>query len=300
MSNINKDDFVSIYQSIPYSSIPRNEHDPEPRTREQYTLVVCVYACATVEKYRDQIRSIRKTWGKLCNMRTSQENISPQVNDIVCGKVKLLFFMGEEKTTDEFVGDEFVYLLGVSNDYLSASYKQYLGLKHVYENYGFDFVLCCGTDTYLNIPKLVRHLDVYSPNEASYIGGHGCVRTLYNVDYRFHSGGPGFILSYECMKQLYPSLSDNLVTDWLRICEENNKNDLYGACDVSISYYLQTLNICPRVIAFDGLQFTHCNYMGFPCHVGETDITELMSCHVMSAIDFELYTEILLMNDYYV
>jgi hypothetical protein len=62
-------------------------------------------------------------------MRTSQDNISPQVNAVVCGKVKLLFFMGEEKTTDEFVGDEFVYLPGVSNDYLSASYKQYLGLK---------------------------------------------------------------------------------------------------------------------------------------------------------------------------
>ena len=296
-----KDNYVSIpYPSIPYPSIPRNEHDPEPRTREQYTLVVCVYACATVEKYRDQIRSIRKTWGKLCNMRTNQENISPQVNAIVCGKVKLLFFMGEEKTTDEFAGDEFVYLPGVKNDYLSASYKQYLGLKHVYENYGFDFVVCCGTDTYLNIPKLVNHLGVYSPKEASYIGGHGCVRTLYNVDYKYHSGGPGFVLSYECMKQLYPFLSGKLVTDWLRICYTNNKNDLYGACDVSISYYLQTLNIRPRVITFDGLQFTHCNYMGFPCHVGETDITELMSCHLMSAIDFELYTEILLMNDFYV
>ena len=278
-----------------------------------YKLVVCVYACATVEKYRDQIRSIRRTWGKLCNATLESANsLSPIIRELVTvpednvssnenvnGTVKLLFFMGEEKTTDEFVGDEFVYLPDVQNDYLSASYKQYMGLKHIYENYRFDFVLCCGTDTYLNIPKIVKHLDTYSPSESSYIGGHGCVRTLDNVDYHFHSGGPGFILSHECMKQLYPSLSPDLVMDWLRVCSKNNKNDLYGACDVSISYYLQKLNIHPRVIRLDGLQFTHCNYMGIPCHVGEIDITKLMSCHLMSAVDFELYTGILYMNDFY-
>ena len=275
--------------------------DNRMESRHQYKLVVCVYACATVEKYRDQIRAIRKTWGKLCNRLSSDESgFSPHINAIVNDKVKLLFFLGEEKTTDEFIGDEFVYLPGVKNDYLSASYKQYLGLKHVYENFGFDFVLCCGTDTYLNIPKLVKHLERYSPKEASYIGGHGCVRTLDNTEYEFHSGGPGFMLSRECMRQLYPSLSPDLVTDWLQVCGENNKNDLYGACDVSISYYLQTFNIQPRVIKFDGLQFTHCNYMGVPCHEGEIDVTELLSCHLMSLVDFELYTGILLMNDFFV
>ena len=266
-----------------------------------YKLVVCVYACATVDKYRVQIRSIRKTWGKLCNVTTTntENSISPKINAIVNNKVKLLFFLGEEKTTDEFIGDEFVYLPGVKNDYLSASYKQYLGLKYVYENFGFDFVLCCGTDTYVNIPKLVKHLDAYSPKESSYIGGHGCVRTLDNINYEFHSGGPGFMLSYTCLGKLCPSLSQELVSNWLQVCHQNNKNDLYGACDVSISYYLHTTGIQPRVINLDGLQFTHCNYMGFPCHPGEIDVSELLSCHLMSLVDFELYTNILLMNDYY-
>lgn len=272
-----------------------------PVSTPHYKLVVCVYACATVDKYRDQIRSIRKTWGKLCNTTTTLpvNDVSPKINAVVNGKVKLLFFMGEEKTTDEFVGHEFVYLPGVKNDYLSASYKQYLGLKYVYENYKFDFVICCGTDTYLNIPKIVKHLESYSPRESSYIGGHGCRRTLDNTEYYFHSGGPGFILSYECMSKLYPFLFRDLVDDWLRVCNENNKNDLYGSCDVSISYYLQKHNINPRVIKLDGLQFTHCNYMGVPCHRGETDVPELMSCHLMSAVDFELYTNILFMNDFY-
>jgi len=272
----------------------------ENELKHQYKLVVCVYACATVEKYRDQIRAIRKTWGQMCNRLSSDKyGFSSQINEIVNGNVKLLFFLGEETTTDEFVGNEFVYLPGVKNDYLSASYKQYLGLKHVYENYGFDFVLCCGTDTYLNIPKLVKHLETYSPKESSYIGGHGCVRTLDNTEYQFHSGGPGFILSYECMAKLYPLLSPDLVTDWLQVCEKNNNQDLYGSCDVSISYYLQKNNMHPRVIKFDGLQFTHCNYMGVPCHQGEIDVAELLSCHLMSLVDFELYTGILLMNDFY-
>lgn len=281
---------------------PKMNYDTYKSHLPHHTLVICVYACATVDKYRDQIRSIRKTWGKLCNITTTDgvsENIPESVNDIVSGNVKLLFFLGEEPTTDEFIGDEFIYLPGVKNDYLSASYKQYLGLKYVYEKYGFDFVLCCGTDTYLNIPKLVRHLDAYSPNISSYIGGHGCVRTLYNKDYEYHSGGPGFMLSYECIRNLYPILSDNLVTDWLHVCNENGKPDLYGACDVSISYYLQKANIQTEVVKYDGLQFTHCNYMGIPCHVGEIDITELISCHLMTPIDFELYTDLLLMNRFY-
>jgi hypothetical protein len=109
---------------------------------KKYPLVICVYACATVDKYRDQIRNIRDTWGKLCNVPSYTENIEgipDNIVQMVRGKIKMVFFLGEEPTTPEFVGDEYVYLPGVQNDYLSASYKQNAGMKWLHYNYSYDY-----------------------------------------------------------------------------------------------------------------------------------------------------------------
>lgn len=271
-----------------------------------YKIVICVYACATIEKYRQQIRLVRNTWGQLCNVddqTPSVEGVSNDIMDLVRNRVKLLFFLGEEFVSDEFARDDCVLLPNVKDDYLSASYKQYGGLKYIFGRYRTDFVLCCGTDTYINIPLLLKYVEGYSPSDNLYIGGHGCHRTIGDRIYYFHSGGPGFVLSWNCLVRLFPLLTGDIVEDWLRICSENAANathDLTGACDVSISFYLQQTNINAQIVKDDELRFVNCNYTGTPCHPNEINHAKLISCHLMTEMHFSAFTDILKTNGFYV
>ena len=82
-----------------------------------YKCIICIYGCINQEKYKNQIKKIKETYEK-CNK-----------ND----KIKILYFLGENKCND-YHCDNFIYLKNVSDDYMSASYKQHLGLKYIYEN----------------------------------------------------------------------------------------------------------------------------------------------------------------------
>jgi len=138
-----------------------------------HDIVICIFACATIDKYKNQILKINDTWGKYAENKG----------------IKVLYFLGEEPT--DLIDDKYVYLKGVSNDYLSASYKQNLGLKYIYENYDAKYVYCCGTDTYINIEKLILYLKTFNDHDKLYIGGGGN-NTLYrNIGNRmiyYHSG----------------------------------------------------------------------------------------------------------------
>lgn len=245
-----------------------------------YRIIIAVYGCVTHHIYREQIVKINNTWGN-------------QANE----KVKIVYFLGEETHAD-FIGDTYVYLPTVGNDYLSASYKQSLGLKYIYENYKTDFVLCCGTDTFLNIPKLLIFLEQFNPIDNLYIGGHGCNRMIGNTPVYFHSGGPGFVLTNSCLKKIYPMCND-LTDKWIEICKNTNMESLCSCCDVAISYFLQTcINV--EIVKTNGLQFIHCNYRGYPCHINEPNIAEIISCHYMSLQDFDDFYNILLHSNFFI
>ena len=89
-------------------------------------LIVCVFACATIQKYKDEILKIEETWGK----RAAEKG------------VKVLYFLGEEPT-DLIDNEKYIYLKNVENDVASAAHKQNLGLKYIYENYDAEFVFVC-------------------------------------------------------------------------------------------------------------------------------------------------------------
>ena len=73
--------------------------DSEPECKEHFKLVVCVFACATIEEYKNEILNIEKTWGK----RATEKN------------TKVLYFLGEEET--ELKDDsKYIYLKNVGND----------------------------------------------------------------------------------------------------------------------------------------------------------------------------------------
>jgi len=244
-----------------------------------YKIIICVFGCATIPKYKEEILKINNTWRNLSNSSS----------------VKILFFLGEEKVVD-LEGENYIYLPNVKNDYLSASYKQNLGLKYIYENYTCDYVLSCGTDTFINIPKLVNILSKFSSTDSLYIGGHGDYRTIHGQSYFFHSGGPGFIISFPCLKKMYPYL-ENLTDIWITICKESKINELNTACDVAISYFLQVL-VKPEVIKLNTM-FTNCNYKGYPCHLHQIDMREIVSCHNMTLTDFDDFYDILKKNNYF-
>lgn len=246
-----------------------------------YRLIICVFGCITIEKYRNQIKKIKDTYEK-----TGNEN----------EHIKILYFLGEKKYED-YHDTNFIYLDGVSDDYMSASYKQNLGLKYIYENYKPEFVLCCGSDTFINIPKLLTYLDEFNPCDNLYIGGHGCHRSIGIKTYYFHSGA-GFILSNECLKHMYPFLN-NLTDDWKNICKNNNVEYLTPACDVAISYYLQK-NEDVQIIKSNDSSFMNCNYKGHPCHMSTIKINEIILCHNMSFDDFDNFNDILLSNNFFI
>jgi len=260
--------------------------------KANYDLIFCVFGCPTNEIYKKQILKINETWGKDVN------NFS---------NIKLLFFFGEEKT-DLLDDDKYIYLNGVKNDYMSASYKQNLGLKYIHEHYNYKYVFICGTDTFVNIPKIVNYVSKIQSNKL-YIGGGGDTRRVKDRTYFFQSGS-GFILTKSCVDYLYPMLN-NMVETWIQVCNEGNCSYLHPACDVAISYFLQKdnfiqeYNILIEEEVFLIYNFTgRCNYSdGNSLYIkpeSEVDKTKLITCHFMNLNDFDNLYNILQENNYFI
>ena len=254
-------------------------------------LVICVFGCATIPKYKKEILKIEETWGK----------------HAVQNGIKVLYFLGEEPT-DLLDEKKFIYLKGVKNDYLSASDKQNLGLKYIYDHFNADFVFCCGTDTYINIKKLISYIEQFDPNKNLYIGGHGSIYNIDNRDYYYHSGGAGFILSKECLHHIYLNIA-NMLAEWITQCNHSFKNwhnikDIITACDVAISFYLHKTIQSNLEIIKDNDAFLGCNYKGFAnetfnCCGEKINKNKIITCHRMTLSDFDDYTNLLETNDYF-
>jgi len=234
--------------------------------KEHYDVIFCVFGCSTIKKYKDEINKINETWGIKVKMFN----------------YKLIFFLGEEKTDLE--GDEYIYLHGVQNDYLSASFKQNLGLKYIYEKYNFDFVYICGTDTYVVIKNLQKYIKTHNlnPNDNICVGGSGGIRIIDKKGVFFHSGGPGLILSYKGLELIYDDL-ESMVHEWCKL--EHNLNP---CCDVAICYYLSKKE-CNLII--ENNLFFHENFYGT-----KSKRNDIIACHNMSLKDFDDYTSFLECN----
>jgi hypothetical protein len=252
-------------------------------------LAICVFGCATVAHYKNEILKIEETWGK----RATEKN------------VRVFYFLGEEQTdlVDEC---KYIYLKNVDNDYMSATDKQNLGLKYIYENYNAEFIFVCGTDTYINVDNMLLYVDGLDSKKPLFIGGHGDYRTL-DKPYYFHCGGAGFIITHECLNYIYSALS-TIKEDWIKKCTGTHFSELIPACDVSLSYYLQTIIGDKLQIIENKQQFFGCNYKGIVLHRGTgsffccnkiIQLKTLISCHCMTAVDFDEFTKILEDNSYF-
>ena len=254
-----------------------------------YNIIFCIFGCDTIDRYKKEILKVKETWGKPPSCKAPSCK-APSEN----AQNHILFFLGEE---GPFTGDEYIHLENVENDYLSASYKQYGGLKYIYENYNFNYVFICGTDTYVltdNLIKFINEDPQISPDKPLVIGGHGDNRQIGESSLHFFSGGPGIILTKATMDIIYPELG-SLQEEWMWMCAENNGYKTFvTACDLSLCYFLKRrgiifLNVCNR--------FFNCNYLGYhskvACCAKSVDLRTMISCHNMTLNNFDELEKIL-------
>lgn len=242
------------------SNIPKTENLSGQEKQQHYKMIILIYASIIQPKYKEQVEICLSTWVPVADKHG----------------IKCIFVLGEEKT--DYNDPHFLYLPGVANDYMSASFKQYLGLKYISENYNFDFIFVCGTDTYPNITKLYALLNTFDKNIPMYIGGHGEHIMINQKLYYFHSGGAGFILTSKANEILYPYYQ-NVNQWWIKWCSW----DIVNACDVSMAVLCQLLEI----YSVNNEGFHACNHKNFKCprpHLNK-NIENIISCHYMSPED---------------
>jgi hypothetical protein len=301
--------YKKVYQSI--------------MTKPFYNIIFCIFGCDTIEKYRREILKIKETWGKDATEKEPTEKDATEKEptekeptekdatekeptekdatekdatekdatekETTC---KFLFFLGEN---GPFQGDDYIHLENVENDYLSASYKQYGGLKYIYKNYDFNYIFICGTDTYVLTKNLTKYLEEdmrISPEKPLVIGGHGDNRQICGDTLHFFSGGGGIILTKATMDIIYPEL-DTMQEEWTWICFENGYHTYTPACDLSLCYFLKR-----RGITFVNVEhrFFNCNYLGYyfgvhACCAKYVNLETMISCHHMSPEDFDNITK---------
>lgn len=190
---------------------------------------ILIFGCVIIEKYKDEIDGILNTWGKTCD------------------SLNIPYFIFIGKNIEEFKNNEHFIELDykdVKDDYLSASYKQYLGIQWIMSKYDPNFLYIIGSDTYVNIEEFLLTLSKYVPNEASIIGNaHYKIRVTEFVFF-LHTGGAGIILSRESLNILKPYFY-KFQERWTNIITYTygKDNNYIAACDVSLVLLCEFKNI---------------------------------------------------------
>jgi len=185
------------------------------------------------------------------------------------------------------IAPQMIHFSKAGDDYMSATYKQWYGLRYLYTVYtDYDFFLIAGTDNYIECSKLLEELRGLDPTKPLYIGGH---TGSQDIGYKlaFHFGGGGIILSKAALKEL--DIVNNVVSyieEWAAKCKTlPNGSVLLPACDVALAFFAERVNL--GFISKTGMYA--CNWMGKleGCHCCHLNYPELITCHFM---DENMYT----------
>ena len=277
-------------------------------------LAICVFGCITSHKYAIQIMKIQNMWGKRAEEKWG---------------VPVYYFLGEERVPgisenpDGLLHhpERFVYLPGIKNDYQSAAYKQNLGIKYIMDHHpDVQYIYVCGTDTYVNIDRMLQFLPFFDPAEKLYIGGHrnGTKLPLAMVngveddrELPFFFGGAGFILTRAMLDALYPHF-ETMTDDWIKECDRCDCIDLKSACDVTIAFYVRKLGGKPIMYYH---RFYECNHIGqldlqhlfdhnryYECCDRHIEQKNIITCHHMrpEPDEFKHFTDILEANRWFI
>lgn len=182
-------------------------------------------SCTTLDHYFQEIKSVTGTWYPDC------WNLD----------IPVYFFTGEKIANNEksLKTDHIIHLKDVDDSYNSASLKQWLGLKYLYDTHPSDFYMIVGTDNYVWGSHLLNILDKYNPDYPFLISGYGQVRMVGTKQQYFSFGGCGLILTRTAVKLLYDKLP-LLYNDWITVI---GTGDLRAACDLAMAYYAEQYSI---------------------------------------------------------
>jgi len=133
-----------------------------------------------------------------------------------------------------------INLPGVKEDYESAFWMQFHGMKYVLDRQPSDFYYVIGTDAFPAVGRLLKFLESFDAKDYWYIGGHGWTRNFETPLY-FHSGGAGFIISHPVIVTLdHHRIFEEAVLrpHWAQLVDRY-RCVTFVACDVAMAYYIR-------------------------------------------------------------
>lgn len=240
-------------------------------TLKNEKLIVGVMACCSIKKYKQQMEGCRRTWYKEC----------------IKNEVPTYFYTGKIGCNDCIGGDSLIHLDRVRNDFKSSTYKQWYGLKNMYEHHpNADFYFLIGTDTYIQPFLILEMLKGYNRNTGLFFGGDGDFRNVLDknktIKVYFHSGGSGFIVSNYTMKLIFEKI-DFWIQYWEEITKTGPNSYLNPACDVSIAYLIQKYSLGEIQTT---KYFRGCDWKGkvnsYQCCKDDIGSEKILSCHYMT------------------
>lgn len=196
-------------------------------------------AGTAVDKYKTLIKGCCQTW----------------VLDF-----NVVYFMGGDEQTSDLAFEKemteytngkarFIHLPGVREDYISASYKQWLGLVHLIKNDPAAWYCILGTDNYINRQTTVNILEKYNGNHPQVLGGIIQERKV-GVNFPFVLGGGGIFINHKAATQIFKCSYEEMegyarkvfCQNWFDLCVKHQA-DLTAACDVALCYHTWMDNI---------------------------------------------------------
>lgn len=189
--------------------------------REKVPLCILVFGCAILPKYKDEIDGILQTWGKLCD------------------KYNVPYYIFVGQNIEEYKENIHIVSLSdknVKDDYLSASYKQYIGMQWILSRYDPDFMCIVGSDTWISPNNMLKLISKFNPDIPYYIGRALYICMIVDITVRIHTGGAGIILSRKALDMLTPYLF-NIQSKWTEIADKyyGVGNKYTPSCDVSMA-----------------------------------------------------------------
>ena len=234
----------------------------------KYRLSIGLMATLVNDKFKDQIKGCQETWAK--------EGKSLNV--------PVKYFCGEIRDKD-FVREDIVHLKNVGDDYSSATYKQYYGLRYLLENYPSDFYLLAGSDNYVNIERCLKMLEKYDSKYPFLIGGHGENREIFGYSSHYMTGGAGLFLSHSALVKMAPKF-DIYIQQYKQEVKGKDKD----ACDVSICHFARQESVTlvkEKDLYYCDWKGKCWGYLEFPC--GGINYDKMIVCHYMERSDMLLY-----------
>lgn len=184
----------------------------------------------THEKKLERAKIVGDTWAKKCDNFKFILKIPDNIKDdsiINFGMIK----------RDDFGGVELNNLLeppGIKNDtYRKLTDKVYSAMRYIFLKYPYyDWYLKADDDTFIFVDNLKKFLS--TQNASSPVSfGHSFNR---GIQYGYHSGGAGYVLSNEAMRRIGSSLSMNF-----EFCPNRKFEDL------DVSTCLRKLGVVPGI-----------------------------------------------------